>query len=195
MWALYLRNLKLHPIRTKIVTSTVLFSCSDIIAQRIQSTDSQTPIDLHRTSRAAVYGGPLYAPVLHYWFRFMEQIVSFPHSPNLQAALRVLIHTGIYAPTVAIAGFIGFMALTDSSKNVDRESDGINWKHRLAISIEKVKSKTIPLWIDGIAFWIPIMFASYRFFALEHRVVVVNSANLLWTTYLSLEAVGGETNS
>jgi hypothetical protein len=122
-WRLYLKCLKERPILSKVCTSSVLFASSDLLAQTIQQRYHQKPeLDLNRSVRAAAFGGPIYAPILHYWFQFMEHAVKIPSHLNLQAAARVCIHSGVYAPVMAVSFFIGFMTFTDPA-NLWRDNE------------------------------------------------------------------------
>jgi hypothetical protein len=190
-WQWYLTQLKHKSVRTKVWTTCLLFGASDTIAQQIQHTAnrSSSSHDFNRSGRAMVFGLG-YAPLLHHWFILMEKFVKFsPQFPNAQAMVRVLVHTGIFAPTIAISSFIGFMTFSDPINLFNRKGE-IDVDHAFHAAVSRVSEKGFQLWVDGGVFWIPIMFVNYRFFALEHRVMAMNVANLVWTTYLSFRAVG-----
>jgi hypothetical protein len=176
LWRLYLSRLQSHPISTKLISSSVLFFSSDMLAQTLSHQDW----DILRSLRSGVFGG-FYAPVLHYWIRLLESKVKIPNHLNLQAVARVLPHTMIFAP-IFVSGMIFFMEYTRKKGT---------WES----AKERVEKYGIALWKQGLGYWLPVMYLGYRYWSVEHRVLVINVASLLWTCYVSYTAVGPQRKS
>eukprot|EP00475_Leptophrys_vorax_P002572 TRINITY_DN11447_c0_g1_i1.p1 TRINITY_DN11447_c0_g1~~TRINITY_DN11447_c0_g1_i1.p1 ORF type:complete len:214 (-),score=51.81 TRINITY_DN11447_c0_g1_i1:74-715(-) len=188
MWNFYLSGLRRKPVLTKVLTTAVLFGASDLVAQRIQA--PAVPNDNNRTCRAVAYGVG-YAPVLHHWFIFMEKLIVIPGKPNAQALARLAVQLGLYAPIMGMSTFIGFMALTDPENLFSRDDPKeITLTRASEAAWDRIVTKTFDLWVEGLGFWGPVMFANYRYFALDHRVLATNVAGLIWTTYMSFKTVG-----
>eukprot|EP00802_Teleaulax_amphioxeia_P026682 Tamp_27818.p2 GENE.Tamp_27818~~Tamp_27818.p2 ORF type:complete len:209 (-),score=35.24 Tamp_27818:213-800(-) len=185
MWAAYARQLQTRPLATKSITSGVLFGVGDVISQNLPSTGSGDrgrglseeqghgePLDVGRVAWLACFGVVLYAPTNHWWFAFQERnVTAFKSRPAAQAALRVAVHSVVYAP-FSVAAFVAWVALREDS----------------AAIVGRVKENTFKLWASGTVFWVPTMLGIYRYVPNQHRVGVTTVCNLAWSTYLSLKS-------
>jgi len=163
------------PLGTQAAISCLLFATGDVIAQKVaqqraEDKDKAAQLSWSRVAQFSSFGLFVYGPTLHHWFRFMERL--FPGNTMKTAAKKVLVHTSCYG-TFSVASLLGYVAVTDGKPEEA-------WP--------RVKSRTIPVWASGGAFWVPYMLGNYALVPLHYRVLSTNVANIGWTTYLSWKA-------
>lgn len=91
VWNEYLRQLQANPLRTKGITSGVLFAIGDVISQSLRARGTTRPsgqkVDAGRTPRPChtdmarvawlgAFGALLYGPTNHWWFNLQERYVT-----------------------------------------------------------------------------------------------------------------------
>ena len=81
MWQLYLQRLESHPLLTKSLTTGVLSSVSDVVAQllkkpRLSATSSKTKFQLDTESILLQFtnGTLIRGPLLHYWHSLLNRL-------------------------------------------------------------------------------------------------------------------------
>ena len=146
LWKLYLSAAKSRPGLTQIVSSGVLWACGDLVAQNIAGEG----IDGTRVAQMSFYGLALYGPALTKWFRLQER--WFPGNTVRIAATKVTVHTLVMAP-LTVAGTILYAGVTQK-----RPKEEI---------VERLKVRTVPVWLAGAFFWVPFNFVNYRFIPVE----------------------------
>ncbi|GFH14360.1 uncharacterized protein HaLaN_10399, partial [Haematococcus lacustris] len=82
-WQRYLYQLHKKPLRTKALTSAMIASISDIVAQRIISGGYR---NWRRTLAMAIYGFLWNGPSAHFWQMFMQPIAWHVETPAEQPA-------------------------------------------------------------------------------------------------------------
>ena len=76
LWSRYMRLLEVYPLPTKAVTSGVLFTAGDGIAQYVDGTIQKRGYNVDRGLKATVWGGIIFAPLAHVWYnRVLERYV------------------------------------------------------------------------------------------------------------------------
>ena len=73
LFAAYDRALTSNPILTKTLTSMVLFTAGDLVAQRLER-GSLSSVDAPRLARQAVWGA-LFTPLAHVWYLNLDRWV------------------------------------------------------------------------------------------------------------------------
>ena len=80
-----------YPIRTKMITSGVLYGVGDILAQK--GTRPNDSFDIRRCVRASIFGFVFMGPLAHYHFAFLERLVVTKYP--LRAAVMPFAETAI----------------------------------------------------------------------------------------------------
>lgn len=74
-------------------------------------------IEFQRVGWLGAFGVLIYAPTNHWWFAWQERYVTaFKTRPAAQAALRVGVHSAVYAP-FSVAAFIAWVAFLEVREN------------------------------------------------------------------------------
>ena len=73
LFAMYDRALTAQPILTKTLTSVVLFTAGDVMAQRLEK-GSFADLDGARLARQGAWGA-LFTPLAHYWYLNLDRWV------------------------------------------------------------------------------------------------------------------------
>ena len=91
VWNAYLRQLQANPLRTKGITSGVLFAIGDVISQSLRARGTTRPsgqkvdagrtpcpchTDMARVAWLGAFGALLYGPTNHWWFNMQERYVT-----------------------------------------------------------------------------------------------------------------------
>ena len=168
----YNEALKAMPLLTKGTTAGVLFGFGDTIAQTAEKRETH---DMRRKASFIAFGATFFAPTQHYWFQWMEMSVARGAAWDArglvaQSMARVTVHSLVYAP-FSIASLFVWMDIFNGSGTLE----------------EVTPAAIFPIWLAGGTFWIPTMFAIYRYVPLQARVVVTSIANVAWSTYLSIK--------
>jgi len=203
-WKAYQRMLSKRPMCTHSITSATLFLVGDLIAQRIERPkcditetakadyyaslpaqyDAASCWNFDRTLRLLMFGATMSGPVAVCWFRFMDRL--FPAHSIRAIFKKIITHTFAYAPA-HLACFCAWMGFSDGSFSYKYGLSAKTLEERKQLAILRAKEKTIPLWLAGCSFWIPVVLINYAFTPLEKRVLVNNSCNLVWTCFLSYQ--------
>ncbi|WOO77183.1 Protein SYM1 [Vanrija pseudolonga] len=180
--AAYLRQLSTRPLRTKMITSTVLFSIGDSIAQfgiegrRLGADGSEVdqagdPIeawDPQRAARLAFYGGFIFAPLAHNWLGFIEKI-KYP-SKIRTLATRLAVDQFLWGPFI-VCMFWGCNGILEGK------------------SIPEVKQKVemafLPVYMRSMCVFGPTAAINFTLIPPQHRLTVAQIVGLGWNTYLS----------
>lgn len=162
----YQARLASRPVLTQAITTSFLFATGDTMAQQLVEKRGLKNQDMTRTGRMALYGGAVFGPAATIWFRFLQQRIRIPSSPNLEILARVGADQCVFASTNLFV-FLSSMAIMEGSDP----------KKKLESTYFNALSKNWMLW--------PVVqFTNFKFVPLEHRVLVVNVVSL--GTYRSM---------
>ncbi|KAK0562632.1 Protein required for ethanol metabolism [Tilletia horrida] len=156
----------------KCASAAFLFASGDVIAQQVIEKRG-TKHDVWRTSRLAIYGGVLFAPIIIQWFKVLERIQFQSRAATIGA--KVAADQLIAAPNIVVL-FFGTTTLMAGG------------------SIEDVKQKLRESWWPTVkanwAVWGPVQTVNMGFIPVDQRLLFVNVIALFWNTYLAGLAAG-----
>eukprot|EP00644_Phytophthora_capsici_P007224 jgi/Phyca11/112726/e_gw1.22.444.1 len=166
--------LRRSPVITKCVTSAVLFGVGDRIAQRLENTpkDEDDGALLSkgtaRTMRMMVWGGVLFAPIVHTWVNFVERTVG-SHG-KVVVLKKVLLDAFVFAPSINTLFFTSTQMMQGKSlgQGVDFAAD------RMPLTLQA-----------NYMIWPLANIVNYSYVPLQYRILFINCVNLVWTTVLS----------
>ncbi|KAH8728322.1 hypothetical protein GQ44DRAFT_737574 [Phaeosphaeriaceae sp. PMI808] len=170
----YQARLKTAPLLTQSITTAVLFSTGDVMAQQLVEKRGFEQHDPIRTARMGAYGGIIFGPAATKWYEFLVRNVNL-NSKNGTIVARVACDQFIFAPT-NMALFLSSMAYLE----------GRSPKQRL-------KDAYVPGLTKNFMLWPWVQFTNFKYVPMEHRVLVVNVVSLGWNCYLSFLNSGGGT--
>lgn len=149
-----------HSLVVNTVTSGVLGTVGDIVAQRLEQKSEILEWDAKRTRHMTIMN-LLLGPVMHYWYRFLD--MSYP-GHSFKMISRKLCLDMLSSP-VWYAWFIGGLSLLQ----------GNNFTQMLEGTREKVP---IMLTFD-FALWPVFQIFNFKFFAPQYRVLGVKCNELV----------------
>ena len=173
--------LQRRPLVTRAITTSLIISCSDLVAQLIGFRN--TPhLDWKRTLRAGVLGLLYTGPILFMWFnkllpRILGQGVFSTLSKLQKAALGMVIDQTCFG-WFTVGGYLFWVNFLE---HFSYERAARNVRHNIL--------KTITA---SWTFWPMIMFGNLRFTPIEFQVLVVNFASVFWNLYLSVRNQKGQ---
>ena len=148
--------LKTSPYRTKSLTSLVIASVGDIIAQTSSSNSDSGSLDVHRVGRQAVWSAAC-SPLAHHWMLFLGRF-----NPLAGA----IVDQTVYSPPVHAAYFAW----------ISSSSSGFS-KHPADIFSE-VCEKLPSAMKTGWCVWPAAIAVNIRFVPLHYRVLFLNFVGL-----------------
>jgi hypothetical protein len=182
-FAWYSRKLDTHPIATKCISAGLVSCIGNMLAQGInhhQATNDLTTknvekekeefqIDFSQVGRFAFLNVIFVAPVLHYWYGFINKAV--PGSSASRILQRVFWDEFVFSP-VYIPVFLGGLWKLEGS------------------SLEQIKTMMynefpgiiVAEWV----LWVPTMAVTFRYAPVKFQVLVINCVGIIWQTFLSV---------
>nr|VZI11234.1 unnamed protein product [Spirometra erinaceieuropaei] len=168
-WSGYLHLLSKYPLRTQCVSTALIMSTGDIIAQKI--VERQPNYSPSRTLKFGMIGMCFVGPTFHCWYNFIDRLYT---GTKLIRTVKMVASDQLIMAPCMVFSIIGLVGLTK------------NW------SIEEAKTglsnNYIQAMLMNIRVWPPVQFINFTFVPLHLRVLVVNFVALFWNTYLSYKA-------
>lgn len=168
----YQAKLRTAPLLTQSITTAILFSTGDVMAQQLVEKRGFDKHDPMRTARMGAYGGVIFGPAATKWYEVLVRHVNLK-SKNGTIAARVACDQLLFAP-VNMGLFLSSMAYLEGS----------SVKQRL-------EQAYVPGLTKNFMIWPWVQFTNFKYVPMEHRVLVVNVISLGWNCYLSFLNSGG----
>lgn len=176
-WNAYNNALVQDPLITKSVTASVILGAADLTGQILEnnkkSDAEDTPIDLARVARFALFGLILQAPWNHYYYLYLDGVLPPTEDPfTATTGIKVIIDQFVQAPifTVIIFVFLGLLegkSINDIKSQLDadyKDTMLANWK-----------------------LWVPATMVNLAFCPPVLRVLFLNCVFFFWSIFLSLK--------
>eukprot|EP00898_Chlorokybus_atmophyticus_P002147 jgi/Chlat1/2933/Chrsp2S04675 len=184
LWGGYTRQLRLHPVRTQVATSALLWGIGDVFAQHLTAKDKHTDsgdgkekvssrgLDGRRVALTAFFGGAFVGPVGHHWYNRLDTVVQRYARPNTARflAIKIISDSLIFGPAF-IAGYFIYMGLAEG-----------NPPRRV---LEDLKRDFLPAFAVELSFWPLFQTINFRFVPVRHQLLCVNAAAILESAFLS----------
>ncbi|XP_020585724.1 protein Mpv17 [Phalaenopsis equestris] len=185
LWRLYQKCLEVHPVKTQVISSGILWGLGDIGAQAVTHSTlkkkRQSPYDgkefkinWQRVGITSMFGFAFVGPVGHYWYEYLDRFIRFrlrlqPKTPKFVAA-KVASDALIFGPLDLLI-FFSYMGFA-SGKNVEQVR-------------EDVKRDFLPSLVIGGGIWPLVQIANFRFVPVRYQLLYVNFFCLLDSCFLS----------
>jgi len=169
---IYSSWLRKYPLKTRAITTSILISLGDVIAQNMFN---KGPFDWGRLGRAATLGFCFTGPSLFFWFNhILPRIMSIRGFATLGPKAKALVGT-------FIDQFI-FSWWTITTYHF--------WANYLQFfslrrAVDNVKEKLMPTILAAWIFWPLIIFSSLRWASIEYRVLMINIGSMFWNGFMS----------
>ncbi|KAJ8901571.1 hypothetical protein NDN08_003779 [Rhodosorus marinus] len=162
----YISVLHSHPLRTKVLTATVLYSLSDCIAQAIEGAEM---LSYKRTIRFSLFGGPFWTPFLHFWYNFIEEVI--PQKGFKSIAVAVFVDQGFSTPLYVVVYFT---------------ADSLMKFQGLRSTTARIRSGFRKVVLTTWAFWVPAQLINFGLVPLHLRILAVNLMAIIWNVIFSM---------
>ncbi|KAE8727954.1 Adenine nucleotide alpha hydrolases-like superfamily protein, putative isoform 1 [Hibiscus syriacus] len=185
IWKWYERCLSIHPVKTQVVSSGVLWGIGDVGAQcitystarkRLQCKDAEQEckIDWKRAAVTSLFGFGFVGPVGHYWYEGLDRFIKLkfqlrPKTVKFVAAKVAM--DGILFSPFDLFLFFSYMGLS-TGKSVPQVK-------------EDVKRDFLPALILEGGIWPIVQIVNFRYIPVRYQLLYVNIFCLLDSAFLS----------
>ncbi|XP_019074957.1 uncharacterized protein LOC100257619 isoform X1 [Vitis vinifera] len=191
LWKWYQDCLAVHPVKTQIISSGLIWGFGDICAQTIthttakrhhqigslfikQDEDKELKINWRRVATTSLFGFGFVGPVGHFWYEGLDRLIR--HRLQLQpksfrfVAAKVAIDGIIFGPLDLLV-FFSYMGFS-TGKSVAQVK-------------EDVKRDFLPALILEGGIWPIVQVVNFRFIPVRYQLLYVNFFCLLDSSFLS----------
>ncbi|RDY14596.1 PXMP2/4 family protein 4, partial [Mucuna pruriens] len=142
----YVRMLETHPLKTKSVTSSLIFAAADFTSQIITLPSFSASYDIIRTFHMAIYGLLILGPSQHKWFDFLYKILPKRDVPS--TLKKIFLGQVIFGPIINTVFF---------------SYNGVLQGENVVQIIARLKRDLLPTLLGGAMFWPICDFVTFRF--------------------------------
>ncbi|KAF3785429.1 PXMP2/4 family protein 4 [Nymphaea thermarum] len=188
----YLAMIERHPVLTKAVTASFIFTAADVTSQARNTSPSSwfsslfffltssilflvvltcasfDSYDQTRTLRMAAYGLVISGPSLHLWFNFLSGIL--PKRDMLSTFKKMVLGQVTYGPFITSVFFSVNAAVQGESG---------------AEIVQRLKRDLVPTLLNGLVYWPMCDFITFKFIPVRLQPLISNSFAFIWTIYLT----------
>lgn len=169
----YNEMLEKYPIRTKCITSGVLYGVGDYIAQRAMANNENGFSD-KRLLRAVIYGSVIMAPLAHVHFNFLEWLVveKIAARASLVPFVKMFFDQfGYWAPAITVVYHVSMGAM-----------EGLSYNE----TVERLKKLYWPTLKACWIIWPIVMVVNFKLIPVAHQLNFCLAVSLVWATILSV---------
>ncbi|QCD99464.1 PXMP2/4 family protein 2-like [Vigna unguiculata] len=186
LWKWYQNCLAVHPVKTQVISSGLIWGAGDIAAQAVthytakahatmdEDDNKEFKINWKRVSTTSLFGLGFVGPVGHYWYEGLDRYIRLklmlkPNSFRF-VATKVAVDGFIFGPLDLLVFFtyMGFSA----GKSVPQIK-------------EDVKRDFLPAFVLEGGIWPIVQVVNFRFIPVRYQLLYVNFFCLLDSCFLS----------
>ncbi|XP_014503682.1 PXMP2/4 family protein 2 isoform X3 [Vigna radiata var. radiata] len=186
LWKWYQNCLAVHPVKTQVISSGLIWGAGDIAAQAVthytakahatmdEDDNKELKINWKRVSTTSLFGLGFVGPVGHYWYEGLDRYIRLklmlkPNSFRF-VATKVAVDGFIFGPLDLLV-FFTYMGFS-SGKSVPQIK-------------EDVKRDFLPAFVLEGGIWPIVQVANFRFIPVRYQLLYVNFFCLLDSCFLS----------
>lgn len=184
LWKWYQNSLAVHPVKTQVISSALIWGFGDIAAQTIthatakakspQDEDKEFKINWKRVATTSLFGFGFVGPVGHFWYegldRFMRLRLRLQPNSFWFVANKVAVDGLIFGPLDLLV-FFSYMGFS-TGKSIPQIK-------------EDVKRDFLPALILEGGIWPVVQIVNFRFIPVRYQLLYVNFFCLLDSCFLS----------
>jgi len=177
-WASYENSLSEKPVATKTIINIVIYLLGDWLSQTLFQKKDILNFDAGRTIKNG-FVGMCFGPVVHEYYEFSDWILPVEGLTIgiTNRAFKILMDQTIYLSVKCSIYIIAIAVLNGESV----ESGADNVKNRLK-----------PIMFTAWKFWPLVHCVTYGLIPARHRILWVNSVDLVWNAILASKARGDD---
>ncbi|XP_078175297.1 peroxisomal membrane 22 kDa (Mpv17/PMP22) family protein [Carex rostrata] len=186
VWRWYQSCLEVHPVKTQMASSAVLWGLGDMGAQAVthrthirkqtlaSDEEKDFKVNWRRVGITSMFGFTFVGPVGHYWYEYLDRyirqrLLMKPNSAKF-VATKVAADGLLFGP-VDLLVFFSYM--------------GFSSGHSVQQVKEDVKRDFLPALLLGGTVWPVVQIANFRYIPVRYQLLYVNLFCLLDSTFLS----------
>ncbi|PON76497.1 Mpv17/PMP [Parasponia andersonii] len=185
LWKWYQNSLAVHPVKTQVISSALIWGFGDVAAQTIthataaktkspQDEDKEFKINWKRVATTSLFGFGFVGPVGHFWYegldRFMRLRLRLQPNSFWFVANKVAVDGLIFGPLDLLV-FFSYMGFS-TGKSIPQIK-------------EDVKRDFLPALILEGGIWPVVQIVNFRFIPVRYQLLYVNFFCLLDSCFLS----------
>lgn len=185
VWKWYQSCLSLHPVKTQVISSGILWGIGDISAQYITHStvknrhrsldaDGEFKIDWKRAATTSLFGLGFVGPVGHFWYEGLDKLIKlrlrYPPKSVKFVGTKVALDGLIFGP-IDLLAFFTYMGFS-TGKNVAQVKEGL-------------KRDFLPALVLEGSVWPIVQIANFRYVPVRYQLLYVNLFCLLDSAFLS----------
>mmetsp|Transcript_25286 Transcript_25286/g.36677 ORF Transcript_25286/g.36677 Transcript_25286/m.36677 type:complete len:478 (+) Transcript_25286:173-1606(+) len=169
-WASYESSLSAQPIATKTIINVVIYLLGDWLSQTLFQGKDILDFDASRTLRNG-FIGLCFGPLVHMYYEFSDSILPVEVGYNkfykifMDQTIYLSVKCSIYIMAI---GLLNGEAVEDTANNV--------------------KERIVPIMFTAWKFWPLVHCITYSVIPARHRILWVNSVDLVWNAILASKA-------
>mmetsp|Transcript_39777 Transcript_39777/g.81842 ORF Transcript_39777/g.81842 Transcript_39777/m.81842 type:complete len:561 (+) Transcript_39777:289-1971(+) len=173
-WSSYEASLSSKPIETKTLINVVIYLLGDWLSQTVFQKRDVLDFDARRTLRNG-FIGLCFGPLVHQYYEFSDAIL--PVDVGINRVYKILMDQTIY---LFIKCSVYIIAVGTLSGQTFEEST------------DNAKERIGPIMLTAWKFWPLVHCVTYSVIPAQHRILWVNSVDLVWNAILATKASGAE---
>eukprot|EP00550_Attheya_septentrionalis_P005765 CAMPEP_0198282202 /NCGR_PEP_ID=MMETSP1449-20131203/2051_1 /TAXON_ID=420275 /ORGANISM="Attheya septentrionalis, Strain CCMP2084" /LENGTH=463 /DNA_ID=CAMNT_0043978357 /DNA_START=182 /DNA_END=1573 /DNA_ORIENTATION=- len=169
-WSSYENSLSQKPIATKTTINVIIYLLGDWLSQTLFNGKSVLDFDASRTLRNG-FIGLCFGPLVHEYYEFSDRILPLDGEGNMMNRVyKILMDQTLYLSVkcsvyIMAVGVLGGQSLEDATQNV--------------------KDRIAPIMFTAWKFWPLVHCVTYGLIPARHRILWVNSVDLIWNAILA----------
>ncbi|KAG6537250.1 hypothetical protein ZIOFF_002337 [Zingiber officinale] len=185
LWRCYQNCLAVHPVKTQVISSGILWGFGDVGAQMVsrwtaapqarqKEEGKDIKIDWRRVVTTSMFGFAFIGPVGHYWYEYLDHIVRFHyrlHPKSLKFVTAKVVADALLLGPLDLLIFFSYMGVA-SGKGLKQVK-------------EDVKRDFLPALPVDMAIWPVVQFANFRYVPVKQQLLYVNLVYLFESSFLS----------
>ncbi|KAF5461589.1 hypothetical protein F2P56_017670 [Juglans regia] len=185
LWKWYQNCLAVHPVKTQVISSGIIWGFGDIAAQtitnytakrhhQVQHEDKKLKINWKRVATTSLFGFGFIGPVGHFWYEGLDRFIRFrlllqPNSFRF-VATKVAVDGIIFGPLDLLV-FFTYMGFSTGKSAPQIKED--------------VKRDFLPALILEGGIWPILQVANFRYIPVRYQLLYVNFFCLVDSCFLS----------
>ncbi|XP_017218025.1 uncharacterized protein LOC108195562 isoform X1 [Daucus carota subsp. sativus] len=185
LWKWYQNTLVVHPVKTQVISSGVIWGVGDIAAQFITHSTAKTLSHTHHEDKefkiswrrvviTSLFGFGFVGPFGHFWYEGMDRFIKsgLKLQPNTVrfVATKVAMDGLIFGPLDLLV-FLSYMGYSSGKNSLQVKED--------------LKRDFLPAFILQGAAWPVLQIANFRYIPLRYQLLYVNIFCLVDSAFLS----------
>mmetsp|Transcript_24683 Transcript_24683/g.37424 ORF Transcript_24683/g.37424 Transcript_24683/m.37424 type:complete len:487 (-) Transcript_24683:118-1578(-) len=173
-WASYENSLSEKPVATKTIINVVIYLLGDWLSQTLFQKNNVLDFDAARTIKNGIVG-MCFGPAVHEYYEFSDWILPVDGVTIgiTNRAFKILMDQTIYLSVKCSIYIVAIGLLNGES---------------LGTGSENVKNRIKPIMFAAWKFWPLVHCVTYGLIPARHRILWVNSVDLVWNAILASKA-------